>query len=140
MPRARLIWLAGITSSASASATPRRDTATIRDPGQTATLEVFIETDIKFHQCVAKASHNRLMRLIVDALEEIIRESIINLQTKRKSADPLRKYRLHQRLLKTIEDRDPVAAVATMNEHFDASSAVVAELLNERGSSSQKSR
>ena len=108
--------------------------------GQTATLEVFIETDIKFHQCVARASHNRLMLLIVDALEEIMRESIINLQTKRKSTDPLRKHRIHQRLLKTIEDRDPAVAVATMNEHFDASSAVVAELLNERGSSSQKSR
>lgn len=104
---------------------------------QTETLDVFIETDIKFHQAIAQASHNQLMRLLVDALEEIMRKSIINLQTNRKSADPKRKFRIHQRLLKTIENRDAAAAVATMNEHFDASAAVVTELLNQRVSSSE---
>ena len=103
--------------------------------GQTEMLMPFIETDIKFHQAVARASHNRLMRLLMDALEEIMRKSIINLQTNRKSGDTNRKFVIHERLLKAIEDRDPVAAAATMNEHFDASAAVVTKLLNERGAS-----
>lgn len=104
--------------------------------GLTETLERFVETDIKFHQAIARASHNRLMRLLMDALEDIMRKSIISLQTNRKSADTKRKFKIHRRLLKAIEDRDPTAAVATMNEHFDASDAVVAKLLNERASSS----
>lgn len=103
---------------------------------QTERLEAFIEIDIKFHRAVAKASHNQLMRLLVDALEEIMRKSIINLQMRRKSANKTRKFDIHRRLLKAIEDRDPEAAAATMNEHFDASAAVIDRWLSEEAASS----
>ena len=104
-----------------------RDAQRIRDLASAmvddqADLTKMIQHDIAFHQTIAQASDNPLFLQIVRSFEMLMREAVPAAWLTR-TAVAQRDIILAQHLAiaDAIFDRDPPAAIAAMDAHFDAS-------------------
>lgn len=85
-------------------------------------LDLLTHHDIAFHQAIAKASGNALFYTIIRSFEALMEVAVPTAwhtrATEEQRASVLEQ---HRRLAQTIADRDPAAALAEMNMHFDTS-------------------
>ena len=78
--------------------------------------------DLAFHAAIAGASHNELFLQIVRAFAPMMEIAIpAAWHTRKAEVERERISHLHQSLAQAIADRDPAAARAAMDAHFDAS-------------------
>jgi len=80
--------------------------------------------DIAFHQAIAKASGNALFYNLIRSFESLMTVAVPTAWHSRITADQRATVlEQHHRLAEAIANRDPAAAVAEMNTHFDTSIA-----------------
>jgi GntR family transcriptional regulator, transcriptional repressor for pyruvate dehydrogenase complex len=80
--------------------------------------------DIAFHESIARASHNALFVQIVTSFGPLM-EVAVPAAWRTRPAERQRETMLerHRAVARAIADRDPAAAAAAMDSHFDASIA-----------------
>ena len=77
--------------------------------------------DIAFHDAIAKAGHNALFVQIVSSFTPLMEIAIpAAWKTRRAGQDPEMMLERHRLVADAIRRRDPVAAAAAMDDHFDA--------------------
>ncbi len=78
--------------------------------------------DVRFHQSIASASGNPLYLQIVRSFGQLMDVAVPQAwqtrQTEQERSDMLT---LHREIARAIVDKEPIAAVAAMDRHFDAS-------------------
>jgi DNA-binding FadR family transcriptional regulator len=85
-------------------------------------LPQLIGHDIAFHQAIARASGNALFHNIIRSFEALMAIAVPTAWQTRATEDQRQSVLdQHRRLALTIADRDPVAALDEMNQHFDTS-------------------
>lgn len=85
--------------------------------------------DIAFHEAIAKASHNALFVQIVSSFAPLMEIAVpVAWKTRKAGSEPDVMVDRHIRIAEAIRRRDPAAAAAAMDEHFDA--AVQSDLAN----------
>ncbi len=87
--------------------------------------EAWIPANAEFHSTIAKASGNVLMIRLFEALAEPITESMRRLHMQRHVRDPDETFRRHVEVFEAISQRDPRAAFAAMQRHFDATEPAI---------------
>ena len=94
--------------------------------------DVWIPANAAFHMILVRASRNVLMTRLFEALSGPIEESMRRLHAQRHVRDPDETFRRHVDILVAVEARDPAAAFAAMQQHFDATEpAIVAVISSE---------
>ncbi len=85
-------------------------------------LDELTRHDIAFHQGIAKASGNALFYNIIRSFEDLMRIAVPTAwHTRTTPEQRAMVLEQHRRLAEAIADKDPEAAVAEMNTHFDTS-------------------
>ena len=79
--------------------------------------QAFPEEDRAFHQAVFDVLGNRLLRIILDTFWLAFTRAALSAGVLSRS--PLATYADHARILEAIEHRDPNAARAALDEHYD---------------------
>lgn len=98
--------------------------APMRHPGSTE--EQYVQADLAFHLRLAEASHNAVYVVLVDAVRELLLESIR--ATYRLDGHTERRLRDHTRILDAVRARDPRAAHAAMRDHLHSTEAMLRQL------------
>ena len=84
-------------------------------------MPTMTRTDIAFHEAIAKASHNALFVQIVASFAPLMEVAVpAAWRTRRAGSEPDVMLERHRRVAEAIRDRDPAAAAAAMEDHFDA--------------------
>lgn len=87
-------------------------------------LPALIRQDIALHQAIASASGNPLFFQIVRSFEPLMRTAVpAAWRTRETEMERTEMLALHRHLAGSIADRDPTAARAAMDRHFDQSIA-----------------
>ena len=88
----------------------------------------FIERDVQFHLAVAEAGRNDMLQMLVRAIREPMRESILQGIAAQDSEFELRRlHAIHHDIVIAVTERDEGAAATAMARHFDqALTAIVA--------------
>lgn len=95
--------------------------------------EELARIDIAFHQAIAEASHNALFRQMVRSYAPLMEFAVPQAwETRATRAEQIATLERHRALAQAIADRDPEAAVAEMESHFDTS---IDDLMRGRGRS-----
>lgn len=85
-------------------------------------LDELTRHDIAFHQAVAKASGNALFYNIIRSFESLMTVAVPTAWHTRTTEEQRHTMLVqHRTMAQTIADKDPVAAIAEMNTHFDTS-------------------
>ncbi|WP_172746475.1 FadR/GntR family transcriptional regulator [Neorhizobium sp. T25_13] len=92
--------------------------------------QVWIPTNAVFHMILVKASRNVLMTRLFEALSGPIEESMRRLHSERAVRDPDETFRRHVDILNAVAARDPQAAFAAMQRHFDATEPAIVAVLS----------
>ena len=95
------------------------------------TQDPWVEADLEFHLAIARASGNRLMQFLMEALAGTIRENIRLLQRQRDLRDARATLRRHVAIYEALRARDPSAARAAMQKHFSSQRRVVEAILRD---------
>lgn len=83
---------------------------------------VLTKLDIAFHQAIARASHNALFVQIVASFAQLMEVAVPAAWETRTTADQrVDILERHRALARAIQARDPDAAIAAIDNHFDAS-------------------
>lgn len=78
--------------------------------------------DIAFHEAIARASHNALFLQIVSSFGPLMETAVPTAwATRSTESDRLATIDRHRAVAAAIRDRNPAAAVAAMDDHFDTS-------------------
>jgi len=117
---ARTVALAATSrTDAEAAEILRLAEAMVRDVDDRPTMT---RHDIAFHQAIAAASHNALFVQIVSSFAHLMEVAVpAAWDTRVVEEDKRATLDRHLAVAHAIRDRDPVAAVAAMQDHFDAS-------------------
>jgi GntR family transcriptional regulator, transcriptional repressor for pyruvate dehydrogenase complex len=95
------------------------------------TQDPWVEADLEFHLAIARASGNRIMQFLMEALAGTIRENIRLLQRQRDLRDARATLRRHLAIYEALRARDPAAARAAMQKHFASQRRVVEAILRD---------
>jgi len=95
------------------------------------TQDPWVEADLEFHLAIARASGNRIMQFLMEALAGTIRENIRLLQRQRDLRDARATLRRHLAIYEALCARDPAAARAAMQKHFASQRRVVEAILRD---------
>ncbi len=98
--------------------------APMRHPGSTE--EQYVQADLTFHLRLAEASHNAVYVVLVDAVRELLLESIR--ATYHLDGHTERRLRDHTQILAAVRARDPHAAHAAMRDHLHSTEAMLRQL------------
>ena len=80
----------------------------------------FVDVDVEFHLLVARASRNKLLVHLIEAIREPLRDSVVvGLSSRRSTAEIQLVHRVHEQIVTTIAAHDGDAAGRAMAEHFD---------------------
>jgi DNA-binding FadR family transcriptional regulator len=83
-------------------------------------IDVFVQHDVHFHECLGKATGNPLFALISSALGEAMATSVrAGLESRSDQAQVLRVVESHQDIVDAITASDSQAAGVCMERHFD---------------------
>ena len=90
----------------------------------------WIAADLAFHRQLAAMTHNGLIALQMKGLEPVIRQMMVrfNDRAARTRADWKETLRRHARIADALAARDPQAAEAAMQRHFEAADSAIAEI------------
>ena len=89
--------------------------------------DAFIRSDVAFHAALARATRNELFTVVLDSIEDVMREvRRLGFETAHGYASALR---YHGQLLEAIRARDGDAARRTMTEHLADSGQILREWL-----------
>jgi DNA-binding FadR family transcriptional regulator len=100
-------------------------------PAASANLADLARVDIEFHQAIADASHNALFRQMVRSYAPLMEVAVPQAwDTRATRAEQVATLERHRALAQAIADRDPDAAIAEMESHFDTS---IDDLMRGRG-------
>ncbi|MBW2942221.1 FadR/GntR family transcriptional regulator [Zhongshania aquimaris] len=84
-----------------------------------------VSADLALHQELAEASHNPVNRLLLDALQNPLMESLlVDLGSQRTLSDISRIIDAHENIVNHICDGDAVAAGNAMYSHFELSASI----------------
>jgi DNA-binding FadR family transcriptional regulator len=87
--------------------------------------DTFIRSDVAFHAALATATHNELFRVVLDSIEDVMREvRRLGYETPHGYTSALR---YHSQILEAIRVRDSEAARRIMTEHLDESAQILRE-------------
>ncbi len=77
----------------------------------------FIDSDVAFHQCLARAAGNPIFHVFMAALTDLLREVQYRYpdQLEHRAAS----LEFHERIAAAVRDRDPAGAADAMREHID---------------------
>lgn len=105
-----------------ASRATARDLAQLSELLQRMSSDIPTETysalDESFHQAIAQYSHNPLLSMLTKQIATLVAPSrSANLQTKQRRKNSIAE---HERILRAISDRDPIAAAAAATEHVNS--------------------
>lgn len=98
--------------------------APMRHPGSTE--DEYVQADFAFHLRLAEASHNAVYVVLVDAVRELLLESIR--ATYRLDGHTDRRLRDHTQILDAVRVRDAQAAHAAMRDHLHSTEAMLRQL------------
>ena len=80
------------------------------------------EHDIAFHAAIARASRNPVFALLVDSFADLMRQTCpIGWRSRRTEAERRAVFDQHDRIAEAVAARDPAAAEAAMDAHFELS-------------------
>jgi GntR family transcriptional repressor for pyruvate dehydrogenase complex len=100
-------------------------------PAASENLADLARIDIAFHQAIADASHNALFRQMVRSYAPLMEVAVPQAwDTRATRAEQVATLERHRALAQAIADRDPEAAIAEMESHFDTS---IDDLMQGRG-------
>jgi len=88
-------------------------------------IDTWVEADYAFHQKLGEMSGNELMRFLMQAIAKPAREAMRRLQVRREMRDARATLARHVAIVDAVAARDPAAAKAAMQVHFDASRKIV---------------
>lgn len=116
----RTVALAALRRSAAESAEISACAAAMRREFQDHSK--VMESDLAFHDAIARASKNPLFALIVTSFSVITRQTwLIGWTSRATEKGRLDSIACHERIAKAIARQDPKAAEEAMAEHFDGS-------------------
>ncbi len=92
-------------------------------------IDEWVDADAEFHLLIAAISKNMLMFYLVEALRELLHESIRVVYSHKSLRDNNRAYQRHARIFEAIKAHDPVAAREAMKDHFNTSETISRMLL-----------
>lgn len=102
--------------------------------------DTFVELDAQFHLAIAAASHNTLLRHLVESIRNPIQQTIRDgLRRKWTPEGRQRTFQIHADIFAALEKRDGVAAQQVMAEHFDRAIPPLLRLMHSKHDSSIKS-
>lgn len=78
----------------------------------------YVEGDFQFHFAIARATHNRVLALIVETIRPLLRNEILS--TLQIDPRPELRHRYHERIYDAIARKDGRQAAAAMDEHLCA--------------------
>ena len=83
-------------------------------------IDVFVQHDVRFHECLGTATGNPLFALISSALGEAMATSVrAGMESRSDQAQVLRVVESHQDIVDAIIASDPGAAGVCMERHFE---------------------
>ena len=83
-------------------------------------IDLFVQHDVRFHECLAAATGNPLFAVIASALSEAMAASVrAGMESRRNQAQVLRVVESHQDIVDAIAAGDPKGAGAGMARHFE---------------------
>jgi len=94
-------------------------------------LDVWLPADFAFHMALVRSAGNTLLQFLVEALSDVIRQSIRALGSQTDLRDPVATLKRHELIFDAIEAHDPVAARAAMHAHFDATQVGVLAIIQD---------
>jgi len=81
--------------------------------------EVYVEADIRFHESLAKATHNSILELLLNFIRDALGENIRTLAERRSSIiEEALKH--HRRIAQAVAQHNPDKARLAMREHLEA--------------------
>lgn len=78
--------------------------------------EKFLVHDMRFHKCVAEASANRLLAILMKLVTQVIFET--RSKTVSRATDLKQAAEMHRKIYRAIRDRNPLKAREAMREHL----------------------
>lgn len=89
-------------------------------------VEAWIKADLDFHETLADACGNRVLRLQMAGLRPVLQEVLELFNARERSLDDWRQtYERHARVVAAIEKHDPAAAFEAMAHHFEAAEIAI---------------
>jgi GntR family transcriptional repressor for pyruvate dehydrogenase complex len=88
--------------------------------------EEYVRADIDFHVEIAKATHNKILVLMLEVIRPFLSNAID--QTIQLEAFPEHRHHFHERIYKAIKNHDPEASTGAMAEHFNGLQSIIEEL------------
>ncbi|HEX2035032.1 MAG TPA: FadR/GntR family transcriptional regulator [Chloroflexota bacterium] len=79
----------------------------------TGTIDAYVRLDMRFHEQVLAAAHNRLLREALRPITEVIKSRVLNMD--QRPVSPKRSLPLHRAILEAIERSDPAGAREAMH-------------------------
>ncbi|MBI5670328.1 MAG: FadR family transcriptional regulator [Chloroflexi bacterium] len=80
----------------------------------------YVDTDLRFHLCIASATHNTMMYYLVESIRDAMRDSILQWHLRE---HPVKAYQqvqqIHEQIADAIRRQDADAAAEAMIIHFD---------------------
>jgi GntR family transcriptional repressor for pyruvate dehydrogenase complex len=93
--------------------------------------EAWIAADIEFHAVIARASGNSLIKFLNQALHSTMHYVIGTLHARKDMRNADETVARHREIVDAIERRDVAAAQRAMNDHFDKSVPIAAQIQKE---------
>jgi DNA-binding FadR family transcriptional regulator len=82
--------------------------------------ERFAEYDVEFHLLIASAARNPMIYYLIESIRDALRENILlGMKSRYTPAEYARVQSSHEAILQALRDRQPQAAQAAMQAHFD---------------------
>lgn len=95
-------------------------------------LDVWLPADFAFHMALVRSAGNSLLQFLIEALSDVMRQSIRALGSQTDLRDPATTLKRHELIFAAICAHDPVAARAAMHAHFEATQDVVLAIAQDR--------
>jgi GntR family transcriptional repressor for pyruvate dehydrogenase complex len=89
--------------------------------------ETFIETDVGFHEALARATHNDLFLVILSSIAHVMRD--VRRLGLRVPGTPARALDYHRRIFDAVRAGDAEGARRAMSQHMDEARQTIAEAL-----------
>jgi DNA-binding FadR family transcriptional regulator len=93
--------------------------------------ERYTELDLEFHEAIAQAASNDLLRNMLAPIHRVVRDGYM--LTVELVGAPARSFEGHRKILDAIERRDPKSAREAMHEHLDLFRTHIDMSVNETG-------
>lgn len=84
------------------------------------TPDAYVDLDVAFHELIAEMTHNTMIRYLVMAIREAIRDTLHEGMLRRLTDEQLERVQVgHEALLAALQQGDARSAECTMTAHFD---------------------